>query len=228
MARYLISCWLILLVVLVSGFFFFRDYWEHRYDEVIGRQARIYRIDDKLVWSLIYEETYFRAWKIGDAEEVGLMQVTRLVARDWARETGFKQFEREASENVVEFLRDPERNIQIGCWYFEKLRERYRGFPAETAMTLAAYNAGPSRVDEWTRDADTSQISEADFISRINIASTRSYVTSILERYREMSAARTSVRAPVTQGNLPDAGTRPIIPSGNLLRRWSPYPRAGY
>jgi soluble lytic murein transglycosylase-like protein len=123
----------------------------HRYDEVIARQARIYRFDEKLVWSLIYEETYFRGWKIGAADEVGLMQVTPVVARDWAHETGFREFEKQASENVVEFLHDPERNIQVGCWYLEKVRERYRSYPAETAMTLAAYNAGPSRVEEWTR-----------------------------------------------------------------------------
>ena len=103
---------------------------------------------------------------------------------DWARETGFKEFERETSENVTEFLRDPERNIQIGCWYFEKSAERYRGWPAETAMTLAAYNAGPSRVDDWAQGTDPSQITESDFVSRINISSTRSYVTSILNRYR--------------------------------------------
>ena len=184
MVRYLISCSIILILILVSGFFFFRDYWEHRYDELISRQARVYRIDDKLVWSLIYEETFFRAWKIGDADEIGLMQVTPLVARDWARGTGFKEFERETSENVVDFLQDPERNIQVGCWYFEKLRERYRGWPAETAMTLAAYNAGPSRVDDWSQGADASQLSEDEFLERINIPSTRSYVTSILERYR--------------------------------------------
>lgn len=184
MVRYLVSCLIILAVILVSGLFFFRDYWEHRYDELISRQARVYRIDDKLVWSLIYEETFFRAWKVGSAGEIGLMQVTPLVARDWARETGFQEFERETSENVTEFLRDPERNIQIGCWYYERLRERYHGWPAETAMTLAAYNAGPSRVDDWAQGADPSQISESDFVNRINIPSTKSYVTSILERYR--------------------------------------------
>lgn len=185
MTRYLISVLFILAIVLVSGSYFFRDYWEHRYDELITRHARVYRVDEKLVWSIIYEETYFRSWKVGDAEEVGLMQVTPLVARDWARETGFREFERQASENVVEFLSDPERNIQIGCWYYEKLRERYRGFPAETAMTLAAYNAGPSRVEEWLRETDAASISENDFIDRISIGSTKSYVSSILQRYRE-------------------------------------------
>lgn len=184
MKRYLISCAVILTIVAVSGAFFFNSYWQHRFDELIERHARIYRLDEKLVWSVIYEETYFRAGVIGDADEVGLMQVTPLVARDWARETGFKEFERQTAENVVGFLSDPERNIQIGCWYLEKLRERYRGRTAETALTLAAYNAGQSRVEEWTKDADPAALSEADFIGRIGIASTKAYVISILDRYR--------------------------------------------
>jgi soluble lytic murein transglycosylase len=188
MHRYLISLLIILATIVASASLFFPSYWVHRYDELITRQARVYRLDEKLVWSLIYEETYFRGWKIGTADEVGLMQVTPAVARNWAKETGFREFEKQTAENVVEFLHDPERNIQVGCWYLEKLRERYRGYPAETAMTLAAYNAGPSRVEDWTRDADAPTMSEADFIERIGIPSTRSYVISILNRYRSQPA----------------------------------------
>ncbi|MEP6850188.1 MAG: transglycosylase SLT domain-containing protein [Acidobacteriota bacterium] len=184
MKRYILSCLLVTSIVAVAGVFFFQDYWIHRYDGLIARQASVYRLDERLVWSVIYEETYFRPWKVGAADEVGLMQVTPLVARDWAKETGFKEFEREAAENSASFLSDPERNIQIGSWYLEKLREKYRGHPAETSMTLAAYNAGPSRVGEWTRDADLASLSENDFVERIGISSTKAYVTSILTRYR--------------------------------------------
>jgi len=184
MLRYLFSCMIILAVVTIAACLFFPSYWVHRYDELISRQAHVYRLDEKLVWSLIYEETYFRAWKTGAAEEVGLMQVTPTVAREWAKETGFKEFEKQTAENVNEFLADPERNIQAGCWYLEKLREQYRGRPSETAMTLAAYNAGPSRVEEWTKDTDSAKVSESDFVERIAIPSTRNYVTSILARYR--------------------------------------------
>jgi soluble lytic murein transglycosylase len=184
MLRYLISCLIILAIILASGTYFFRNYWEHRYDELITRHARIYRLDERLVWSLIYEETWFRDRAVGEADEVGLMQVTPLVARAWAKETGLSEFERQTSENVVEFLSDPERNIQVGCWYLEKVREAYRGRSAETAMMLAAYNAGPSRVEEWTNGVDAARLSEADFISRVGISSTKAYVSSILERYR--------------------------------------------
>jgi soluble lytic murein transglycosylase len=184
MKRYLFSILFVLAVITASGTYFFRNYWEHRYDELITRQARIYRLDGRLVWSLIYEETWFRDDARGEAGEIGLMQVTPVVAREWAKETGLREFERQTAENVVGLLSDPERNIQIGCWYLEKLRESYRGDPAETAMTLAAFNAGASRVEEWTRGGDPTRMPETDFIARIGISSTRSYVSSILDRYR--------------------------------------------
>lgn len=169
------------------GLYFFNQYWIHRYDELIARQAKVYSLDETLVWSVIYEETYFRAWKIGGADEVGLMQVTPMVARMWAKETGLQEFEKQTAENVNEFLSDPERNIQVGCWYLEKLRERYRGYAAEDAMTLAAYNAGASRVEEWMKISSTpAQMSEQSFIEKIGIVSTKAYVTSILERYKEI------------------------------------------
>lgn len=193
MRRYLPLFAIILLVLIAAsgvGAYYFKQYWIHRYDELIARQAKIYTLDEKLVWSVIYEETYFRAWKIGADEEVGLMQVTPTVARMWARETGFQEFEKQTAGNVNEFLSDPERNIQVGCWYLEKMRERYRNYAAEDAMTLAAYNAGASRVDEWIKvSANPSQMSEQSFIEKITIASTKNYVTSILERYKEAKRA---------------------------------------
>ncbi|GIU81862.1 MAG: hypothetical protein KatS3mg006_0926 [Pyrinomonadaceae bacterium] len=177
---------LLLLALAVVFLWFFEAYWTHRYDHIIARQARIYRLDEELVWSIIYEETYFRAWKRGAAGEIGLMQITPAVAREWAAETGLKSLEKQVEENLEEFLFDPERNIQIGCWYLEKLRGKYRGLPAETAMMLAAYNAGASRVEEWLKNSRPEEISEAEFIERIAIPSTKSYVISILKRYRKL------------------------------------------
>ena len=184
MNRYLISVLLILAILLGSGTYFFIRFWEHRYDEIISRQARVFNIDESLVWSIIFEETYFRTTSLGAVGEIGLMQITAPVARDWARETGLTSFERQVNDDLTRFLQNPERNIQIGCWYYQKLRSTYRGLPAETAMSLAAYNAGPSRVEEWTAGVDKSNLSEAEFISRIGIESTRAYVASILKRYR--------------------------------------------
>ncbi len=191
MRRYLIFSLIAFICLSAVGLYFFNSYWIHRYDDLIIRQAGIYRLNPALVWSVIYEETYFKSWERGAAEEVGLMQVTPTVAREWAKETGMPEFTRQVADDLDGVLRDPERNIQIGCWYLEKSREKYRGFPAEEAMTLAAYNAGASRVEEWAKmgeEVAAANLSEKDFIERISISSTKSYVTSILERYRSQSS----------------------------------------
>ena len=183
--RILLIILLLLAVLLAVGLYFGNEYWIHRFDGMIEKQATIYRLDPKLVWSVIHEETYFSPWKLGAAKEVGLMQITPTVAREWAQETGIKDFEQQIEQDRVEFLRDPERNIQIGCWYLEKLNERYRDSPAPEARTLAAYNAGASRVAEWTRVSENAPpLEENEFVKRIDISTTRSYVTEILKRWR--------------------------------------------
>jgi soluble lytic murein transglycosylase len=185
---------LLILIALGVGLYFFNQYWIHRYDALIARQASIYRLDPQLVWSVIYEETYFRPWKIGADGEVGLMQVTPTVGREWAAETGMRDLERQMASNPAAVLRDPERNIQIGCWYLEKLYEQYRDQPGAEARMLAGYNAGPSRAADWNRTAESGQPPSTEkFIERIDIPSTRAYVTSILERYRKLKETHTRI-----------------------------------
>jgi soluble lytic murein transglycosylase len=181
----------LIVLTIVFGVYFFNQYWIHRYDGLIARQAAIYRVDPDLVWSIIYEETYFSPWKLGKDGEVGLMQVTPAVGRDWAAETGMREFERQMASDPSSLLRDPERNIQIGCWYLEKSYEQYRDVPDAEARMIAAYNAGPSRAAEWNRPSEGGQaLSGEEYIQRISIPSTRAYVISILERYRKLKGTR--------------------------------------
>ena len=186
---------LLALTLILAGFAFNR-YWTHRFDSLIARQAAIYRVDPDLVWSIIYEETYFSPWKVGRDGEIGLMQVMPATAREWATETGMKELERQMSTDPQSILRDPERNIQIGCWYLEKIREPFQNMPETEMRMIAAYNAGPSRAVEWSKtDQPGSVQSGAEFINRIDIPSTKAYVLSIMRRYREIKSSRTSAAA---------------------------------
>jgi soluble lytic murein transglycosylase len=181
MKRALVVALLALTIILAA--YFLNSYWTHRYDALITQQAAIYRVDPDLVWSIIYEETYFSPWKVGQAGEIGLMQVTPTVAREWATETGMREFERQMAIDPQSFLRDPEHNIQIGCWYLEKIHEQFRDSPDAEARMVAAYNAGPSRAVEWNKPGEDGRaLTAAEFIKRIDIPSTRAYVTSILQR----------------------------------------------
>jgi soluble lytic murein transglycosylase len=180
----------IFAILAAAGLYFFNQYWIHRFDPLIARQASVYQLDPDLVWSIIYEETYFSPWKIGEDAEIGLMQVTPTVGREWAAETGMRELAQQMSNDPKSLLADPERNIQVGCWYLEKISKAYRDLPDAEVRMLAAYNAGPSRAAEWNRvAAGQASLTAAQFIERIDIPSTRAYVSSIQARYRELKRA---------------------------------------
>jgi soluble lytic murein transglycosylase len=189
MKRVLVVALLTLTIILTA--YFLNQYWTHRYDALITQQAAIYSVDPDLVWSIIYEETYFSPWKLGKDGEIGLMQVTPTVGREWASKTGMRDLERQLATDPQSYLKDPEHNIQIGCWYLEKIREQFRGNPDAEARMVAAYNAGPSRAVEWNKVGENQKpLTAAEFIQRIDIPSTRAYVMSIMLRYQQIKGTR--------------------------------------
>ena len=80
--------------------------------------------------------------------------------------------------------RDPGYNIMLGSAYLSKLLSDYRG---AYALALAAYNAGPSRVDRWLRtygDPRGGAIDAIDWIELVPFSETRNYVQRVLESVR--------------------------------------------
>jgi len=184
---------ILLALTILLAVYLFNSYWIHRYDALIRTQASIYRVDPDLVWSIIYEETYFSPWKTGKDGEIGLMQVMPAVGREWAAETGIRDLQNQMQADPQNVLKDPERNIQIGCWYLEKIYSQFRDAPEVETRMVAAYNAGPSRAVEWSRsDPPGNTQTGAEFINRIDIPSTRAYVISIMQRYRQLKGAKSS------------------------------------
>ncbi len=182
---------LLVLILLAGAAYLVDQYWIHRYDSLIASESARHKIDPDLVWSVVYEETYFSAWKRGDKGEIGLMQVTPTVAREWVAESRAPEVPPANAADPENLLAQPERNVQIGAWYLGKFGEQYKNTPGGEARMLAAYNAGNSRVVEWSRVPDGSPpLNEQQFIERIDIPSTRAYVTSILRRYREVKSAK--------------------------------------
>src|SRR5260221_11663645 len=128
---------LIALVVLAGGLYLLDQYWIHRYVQLIAREAGLHQLDPDLVWSIVYEETYFSPWKKGRNGEIGLMQVTPVVALEWAAESGAAPIERSTSMDTATLLRDPERNVQNGSWDLENAELDYPNAPGREASILA-------------------------------------------------------------------------------------------
>ena len=81
------------------------------------------------------------------------------------------------------------------------MSDRYGG---AVEKVLAAYNAGPERVDAWTRLRP--DLSAEDFIESIPFTETRGYVMIILasrEQYRRLYGLGRAAPGPVIEGPRP-------------------------
>jgi soluble lytic murein transglycosylase len=153
-----------------------------RYDDVIRKAAARNGVDFFLAKSLVYEESWFRIRVRGSAGEMGLMQITKAAAADFADCKGFPPLREDS-------LFDPVLNLEIGCWYLSKSLEHYKSSPLPTLYALLRYNAGESRADNWLRLAlqtspPTGVSLESHLLSIVDFPKTQAYARRILRRSR--------------------------------------------
>ncbi|MGH7211661.1 MAG: lytic transglycosylase domain-containing protein, partial [Acetobacteraceae bacterium] len=76
---------------------------------------------------------------------------------------------------------DPARNMELGASYVRAMLARFSG---SLPLAVAAYNAGPHRVDQWLHDNGdprTGAVEMIDWIELIPFDETRNYVERVLE-----------------------------------------------
>ncbi len=149
------------------------------------------RLPSGLALAIMRQESSFDAQIVSPAGARGLMQLTLGTARDTARAL-------RRPEPGPAALFDPDTNMALGSAYLSGLLSRYGG---TEPYAIAAYNAGPHRVDRWLADygdparaaASTAsadaQDRMVDWIESIPFRETRNYVQRVLENQSVYSAA---------------------------------------
>jgi soluble lytic murein transglycosylase-like protein len=119
------------------------------YSAQIRNAARTYGLDPALVASVIAVESNFNSRAVSKKSALGLMQLLPETAAQMAVRNAF----------------DPVENIDGGTRYLKQLLDRY---DQNLALALAAYNAGPKRVDFYRGIPP--------------LAETRSYISRVISR----------------------------------------------
>jgi hypothetical protein len=123
-----------------------------RYRTIIAAAAEEFRLPPDLIRAVIEAESGCRRFAVSHAGAVGLMQIVPQTGGRAARQplTG------EPTTPSMGALFDPRKNIRMGAAYLRHLWERFReeapNRATRTALTLAAYNAGPTFLDRQLAD----------------------------------------------------------------------------
>ncbi|MBC9249855.1 lytic transglycosylase [Pseudomonas alcaligenes] len=142
----------------------------------------------QLVDSLIQHESSGDIAAVSAKGARGLMQLMPDTAREMAAKLGLEFDEQRLT-------RDGAYNKQLGVAYLNEMLERYDG---HQALAVAAYNAGPGKVDEWLQsngDPRSGQIGTEAWVQRIPYEETRNYTRSILQDLRRDAAVGTPAPA---------------------------------
>jgi soluble lytic murein transglycosylase len=149
---------------------------EHSQDAVILAASRKHGVDPALVKAVVWRESWFDPNAKGTSGEVGLMQIMKDTASDWAKAQRVTLF-------VHDELFDPAMNTDCGAWYLRRLLGRYQATDHPVIYALAAYNAGPTRIAKWRQGAAVTN--SAEFLRQMEFPGTRKYVLTVNGRYRE-------------------------------------------
>lgn len=158
----------VLLVLLVKDALQRRIYPVH-YTEYVSEYCEQYDVPPSIVYAVIRTESNFETKAISSAGAIGLMQITPETFK-WLTEYHLK-------ENLSWLTcYDAKTNIRYGVYYLSYLYDRYGRWPE----TLAAYNAGPGRVDRWLEDPTLVDDAGRLIVSRIPYQETKAYVNTVL------------------------------------------------
>ena len=132
-------------------------------DEVVNQASGRYRLDPDLVTSVIKAESGFNVRAVSPKGAQGLMQLMPGTA----------------SKLGVPNVFDPQANVEGGAKYLRELLERYN---FDLVKALAAYNAGPQRVEQ--------------FGGVPPFYETRAYVARVVKDFNKKKVAQKKAAAP--------------------------------
>ena len=149
-----------------------RRFWEllfpMPYQRDLVTNARLQNLDPYMVAALVRQESEFNPAAVSHKSAYGLTQIMPATGRQLARRTGLRRFRKS-------MLLQPATNLKLGSKYLRSMLDEWGGKWEET---LASYNAGKSRVDEWL-SWDVYR-EPAEFVETIPFTETRDYVQAVL------------------------------------------------
>lgn len=164
-----------LLLGLIIGYSLTPTVSVSKHSSLISKYSQAHNINSLLTRAVIQVESSGRPDAVSSAGARGLMQLMPKTAAAMAKELNIPNFKEED-------LFIPEVNIRLGTYYLSKLVKRF-GHTSE--FVIAAYHAGPTRVDQWRKSRG--DLSAAGVIQELAFPSTKEYVRRVLKIWNKLA-----------------------------------------
>ena len=176
-------CATILIVVLSVGIGFLAHNLKNKYDvashpkdysEYVEKYSETYKVPTPICYAVIKCESGFDQAAKSHSGAIGLMQIMPDTFEYLCSLLG--------EEHETGLLYEPETNIRFGIFYLSLLYDRFGVWDT----VFAAYNCGPTRVDEWIR---MGKVDEGGRLTDIPIEETKTYVERVnnaIKKYEEL------------------------------------------
>lgn len=144
-----------------------------RYWDLVQQAAADDRYEPRLFHALVREESNFNRTIVSFAGARGLSQLMPATAQQTAGWLGMRISNAD--------LDDPKTNLTIGARYFDAMHKQFGDSPY---LSLAAYNAGAGRVNQWL--GRWGNVPTDEFVERIPFRETRDYVKRVMGTWQTM------------------------------------------
>jgi soluble lytic murein transglycosylase len=162
----------------------------------LERYARQNDLDPFLLAALARQESEFNPKATSPANARGLTQILPSTGRQLSRQLRVPY--------TAARLFQPKLNLQLGAYYLKSISDQVGG---RWEAALAAYNAGLSRVNNWSSWGEFRE--PAEFVETIPFTQTREYIQIILrnaEIYRRLYGAASAPAMQMAETSKPASG----------------------
>ncbi|MDO4794281.1 MAG: lytic transglycosylase domain-containing protein [Filifactor alocis] len=141
--------------------------YPRRYSAYVQKYSQLYHVDENLIYAVMKAESGFFPYATSSKKAMGLMQITEPTL-EWIKTKIDVN-----SDNLY----DVETNIKLGTWYLSNLSGRFE----DVDLVIIAYNAGPSKTQEWIREGRIGPGSNTTW--DIPYPETKNYIIKVKKNY---------------------------------------------
>lgn len=142
-----------------------------KYQEYVYKYSKELEIDPMLTFAIIKTESNFEKDIVSRSGAIGLMQLMESTAKEQAKKLNIKY--------TKDILYNPERNIELGLYYFDSLLEYFNN---NHILAFCAYNAGMGNTQKWIDEGIINE--EGKGVENIPFKETNMYVRKIIRNYK--------------------------------------------